>query len=182
MGYIKTYRNSKNVMNPAEVNFYSQTSLGASTTLVWTYSSTASGRTVRIPVKPNTQYIVKPYGDAVSSTIWRIATCNSEDIPNGTVGPTTVDVRTIVSSTSAPANGTYLWTDNDVKYIVMQINSSIYTDINDFKTLVGIYEVSEETTPTPSTCEPYNITDWYDWIKKKTASGWTEGNSEKAPF
>ena len=60
MGYVKTYRNSKNVMNPAEVNFYPQTSLGSTTTLIWNYSASASGRTVRIPVKPSTQYIIKP--------------------------------------------------------------------------------------------------------------------------
>lgn len=182
MGYVKTYRLSKNVMNPAEVNFYPQTSLGNSAVLVWTYSSSASGRTVRIPVKPSTQYIVKPYGDAASSTIWRIATCNSEDIPNGTVGPTTVDVRTIVSATEAPANGTYIWTGNDVKYIVMQINSTIYTDINDFKTMIGIYEVSGAGEITPATCEAYGVTGWFDWAKKKTATTWTDATTAKAPF
>ena len=182
MGYVKTYRLSKNKLNPAEVNLYSQTSLGNSVVLVWTYSSTAGGRTIRIPVKPSTQYIVKPYGDAASSTIWRIATTTSEDIPNGTTGPTTVDVQTIASSSSAPEKGTYFWTGSDVKYIIMQINSSLYTDINDLKTMIGLYEVSGEGEQTPATCEAYGVTDWYDWAKRKTATSWTDATTAKAPF
>lgn len=180
MGYVKTYRNSKNVMNPAEVNFYPQTSLGSTTTLIWNYSASASGRTVRIPVKPSTQYIIKPYGDATTSTIWRIATCDVEDVP--TASTISVPVQTVANSAIAPANGTYLWTGSNVKYIVMQINSSLYTDINDFKTMIGLYEVRGEGEPTPPTCEPYNVTDWYDWIKRKTETAWTNGTSGKAPF
>ena len=64
----------------------------------------------------------------------------------------------------------------------MQINSSLYTDINDFKTMIGLYEVRGEGEPTPPTCEPYNVTDWYDWIKRKTETAWTNGTSGKAPF
>lgn len=182
MGYVKTYRLSKNVINPAEVGIYPQTSLGNSLTLVWTYSSSASGRVIRIPCKPNTQYIIKPYGDALSSTIWRIATTTSEDIPNGTTGPTTVDVQTIASLSAAPAKGTYFWTGGSVKYIVMQIPGSVYTDINDLKTMIGLYEVSGEGEQTPATCEAYGITGWFDWAKRKTATSWTEATTEKAPF
>ena len=120
MGYVKTYRLSKNVMNPAQVEFLTQTSLGGSaSTLNWTYSASASGRTVRIPCKANTQYRIKPYGDALNTSIWRIATCNTDDVPNGTVGPTTVPVQTIAAATEAPTGGTYMWTGSDVKYIVM---------------------------------------------------------------
>lgn len=180
MGYVKTYRNSKNKMNPTEVELLSNTSLGASPTLQWTYSATASGRTVRIPCKAGTQYILKPYGDALSSTIWRIATCTVDDVP--TAGEPSVPVSTIISSSSVPANGTYMWTGSSVKYIIMQITSSIYTDIDDFKTIIGLYEVSGEAETTPSNCEPYNVIDWYDWIKRKTATAWTDGESEKAPF
>lgn len=182
MGYVKTYRNSKNVMNPAEVGIYSQTSLGNTATLSWVYSSTSSGRTVRIPCKAGTRYIIKPYGDALSSSIWRIATTSSDDIPNGTTGPSTVPVQTIVSSNTPPINGTYMWTGSSVKYIVVQITSATYTDIDDLKTMIALYEVSGEGETTPPTCEPYNTIGWYDWIKRKTNSGWTDGNSEKAPF
>lgn len=176
MGYIKTYRNSKNKINPTEVDLLSNTSLGASTTLQWTYSATASGRTIRIPCKSGTQYRIKPYGDALSSSIWRIATCTVDDVPTASV--TSVPVTTIVSSDSVPAAGTYLWTGSSVKYIIMQITSSIYTDINDLKTMIGLYEVSGQTDPTPITCEPYNTTGWYDWIKRKTATAWTDGENK----
>ena len=177
MGYAKTYRLSKNKMNPAEVTFYSQTSLGTSATLSWVYSSTSSGRTVRIPVKPSTQYRIKPYGDALSSVIWRIATCAVDDYP--TENQTVVPVQTVVSSTAVPVAGTYVWTGSNVKYLIMQITSSLYTDINDFKNMIGIYEVTGESQPTPATCEPYNVTGWYDWVKEKTASGWTDGDTKK---
>lgn len=181
MGYVKTYRNSKNVMNPAEVDLLPNTTLlGTSTTLNWNYSASASGRTIRIPCKPSTQYIVKPYGNALSSTIWRIATCIVDDVPTASV--TSVPVFTIISSDNVPSNGTYMWTGSSIKYIIMQITSSSYTDINDLKTMIGLYEVSGETEATPPTCEPYNTTAWYDWIKRKTATSWTDGESEKAPF
>lgn len=181
MGYVKTYRLSKNKLNPAEVGIYPQTSLGNSAALVWTYSSTASGKTVRIPCKANTQYIVKPYGDALSGNIWRICTCSSDDIPSSS-GPTTVDVRTIVSSNTPPEKGTYLWTGSDIKYIVLQIPGSVYTDINDLKTMIGLYEVSGANDATPSTCEAYGITDWYDWAKKKGDTLWVNATTAKAPF
>lgn len=181
MGYVKTYRLSKNVMNPAQVEFLTQTSLGGSaSTLNWTYSASASGRTVRIPVKSGTQYRIKPYGDALNSTIWRIATCNTDDVPNATT--TTVPVQTVAAATEAPAIGTYVWTGSDVKYIVMQINSTLYTDINDFKEMIGLYEVSGEEEITPSTCEAYNTTGWFDWAKRKTATSWTDATTAKAPF
>ena len=180
MGYVKTYRLSKNKINPAEVDLISNTSLGPGPTLSWTYSATASGRTIRIPVKPSTQYIIKPYGDATSSTIWRIATTNSELYP--TASATSIDVSTIAVPTEAPANGTYMWTGSSVKYIVMQINSSLYTDINDLKTMIGLYEVSGEGEQTPATCEAYGVTDWYDWAKRKTATSWTDATTAKAPF
>lgn len=105
-------------MNPAQVEFYTQTSLGGSTTtLQWTYSASASGRTIRIPVKSGTQYRIKPYGDALNSTIWRIATCNTDDVP--TASATNVPVQTVASATEAPTGGTYVWTGSDVKYLVM---------------------------------------------------------------
>ena len=176
MGYVKTYRLSKNVMNPAEVEFFTQTTLGNGVALNWAYSSTSSGRTIRIPVSPATQYRIKPYGDALSSSIWRIATCAVDYVPSEDV--ISVPVQTVVSSSTAPAGGTYVWTGSNVKYLVMQITSSLYTDINDFKNMIGIYEVSGETEPTPATCEPYNVTGWYDWIKKKTADGWTDGGNK----
>lgn len=180
MGLVKTYRNSKNKMDPAEVEFYTQTTLGSSTTLSWSYSSTASGKTIRIPVKPSTQYRIKPYGVALSSTFWRIATCTTDDVPTASVP--TIPVQTVVSSTVAPGAGTYVWTGSAVKYLIMQINSSIYTDIDDFKTIIGLYEVNGETEVTPPTCEPYNTTAWYDWIKRKTETTWTDGTTGKAPF
>ena len=180
MGYVKTYRNSKNIMNPAEVEFFTQTTLGTGVSLNWTYSATSSGRTIRIPVSPATQYRIKPYGDALSSSIWRIATYAVDDVPTENVP--SVPVQTVATSTTAPAAGTYVWTGSAVKYIVMQITSSIYTDIDDFKTMIAIYEVNRESATTPSTCEPYNTIGWYDWIKKKTADGWANGDSKKAPF
>lgn len=176
MGYIKTYRNSKNKINPSEVDLLSNTSLGATVTLQWTYNASSSGRTIRIPCKANTQYIIKPYGDALSSTIWRIATCTVDDVPTASVSP--VPVQTIVSSNTPPINGTYMWTGSAVKYIVVQITSATYTDIDDLKTMIALYEVSGQTDPTPITCEPYNTTAWYDWIKRKTASGWTDGENK----
>lgn len=180
MGYIKTYRNSKNIMNPATVGIYSQTSLGSSTALSWVYSSTAGGRVIRIPCLGNTQYVLKPYGNALAGNIWRVGTVTTDDVPNADT--TVVAVTTVISTSTPPANGTYFLTGRYVKYIVLQIPASIYTDINDLKTMIGLYQVSSNTEPTPINCEPYNITNWYDWIKEKTASGWTDGTTGKAPF
>lgn len=176
MGYIKTYRNSKNKINPATVEFYPQTSLGSSTALSWVYSSSASGRVVRIPCSSNTQYILKPYGDALAGNFWRIGTVNSSAVPNP--DSTVVAVNTIANSDTPPVKGTYFWTGNDIQYIVLQIPGSIYTDINDFKTMIGLYVVSSSTDPTPITCEPYNTKAWYDWIKRKTATAWTDGENK----
>lgn len=180
MGYVKTYRNSKNVMDPATVGIYIQTSLGSSAALSWVYSSSASGKVIRIPCSGNTRYVLKPYGDALASNIWRIGTVTTDDVP--TPDTTVIPVTTIVSSSTPPTNGTSFLTASNIKYIVLQIAGSIYTDINDLKTLIGLYQVSSNTEPTPITCEPYNVTAWYDWIKRKTASGWTDGTSQKYPI
>ena len=180
MGYVKTYRNSKNIMNPATVEFYTQTSLGSSTALSWVYSLSASGRVIRIPCRSNTQYVIKPYGDALAANIWRVGTVITSNVP--TPDATVVPVNTIANSDTPPAKGTYLWTGNNIQYIVLQIPSSIYTDINDFKTMIGLYIVSSEAEVTPPNCEPYNTVAWYDWIKQKTVTTWIDGDSKKAPF
>ena len=183
MGYVKTYRNSKNLINPENVYRLDYSSLSPASSAYepgenWRYSPGAAtpGCCYRIPVKPSTTYTLQYYDDSDSPTIiWRISETDSSNIPTAQIP---VPCTKIVYEEQAPTDGSTFTTSADTNYLVIQISRSKASTVSIFCTLVGLYD----GTVAPNSIEPYNTTDWYDWIKRKTASGWTDGESEKAPF
>lgn len=164
MGYVKTYRNSKNLFDKTNADVYEQANI---TNAQWV-KYTGTGKTIRIPVSEITEYSVS-IDSAIETSVFRILAITTDDIP---VIGTPVD-GTILTSSSADNTATFTTTVS-TKYIILQFSANIFDNAIDSLMLVN--------GGVPYDYEEYNVTAWYDFCKLKTADGWTDGTPQKAPF
>ena len=164
MGYVKTYRTSKNLFDKSNADIYEQTVIQSSQ---WQkYSGT--GKTIRIAIDELTTYSISIDSD-IDTSIFRILSINTDTIP---ISGTPVSGTTLIS-TSDDNTATFTTGEND-KYIIVQFSASLFDSAIDSLMLVkgGV----------PYDYEAYNVTAWYDFCKKKTATGWADSTAQQAPF
>ena len=166
MGYVKTYRNSKNLFDKSTADIYEGTNVGTDEAKWNKYSGT--GKTIRISVSPSKTYSVS-INSNIETAVFRallIATNATPEIGSSIVG-------TSVISSSADNTGTFT-TAADTLYIVMQFTAAVFDDcVNSLMLVNG---------SVPYSYEDYNVTAWYDFCKEKTADVWTDSTAQKAPF
>lgn len=104
---------------------------------------TGTGKTVRIPVLPSTNYAIS-IDTNIETTVFRVLELNTSDVP---VIGTPVTGHTLVTSTSD--NTATFTTAADTLYIVLQFTAAVFTDcINTLMLCTG-------TTPKPY--EPFGV-------------------------
>lgn len=166
MGYVKTYRASKNLFDKSTADIYEGTNVGTDEAKWNKYSGT--GKTIRIAVSPSTTYSVS-INSNIETAVFRallIATNATPESGSSIIG-------TSVISSSTDNTGTFT-TAADTLYIVMQFTAAVFDDcVNSLMLVNG---------SVPYSYEAYNVTAWYDFCKKKTADGWTDSTAKKAPF
>ena len=166
MGYVKTYRNSKNLFNKQNAEIYEATNVDADLNKWNKYSGT--GKTIRIAVSPSTTYSIS-IDSSIETAVFRVllvATNETPDFGTPVLGTTAV-------ASSADNTGTFT-TAADTQYIVMQFTAAVFDDcVNSLMLVSG---------GVPYNYEAYNVIAWYDFCKLKTADGWTDGTPQKAPF
>lgn len=166
MGYVKTYRNSKNLFDKTNADVYESTNIVVAENQWNKY--TGSGKTVRIPVSASTTYSIS-IDSAIETSVFRVLAISSEDIP--VVGSPVYGTNLI--TTSADNTGTFTTTAS-TKYIILQFSATVFDDaINSLMLVLGSVSYNFEA---------YNVTAWYDFCKKKTATGWADSTAQKAPF
>ena len=166
MGYVKTYRNSKNLFDKTGADVYESTNIVVADNQWNKYTGT--GKTVRIPVSASTTYSISINAD-IETSVFRVLAISSEDIP--AVGSPVYGTNLVTSS--ADNTGTFT-TTGSTKYIILQFSATVFDDaINSLMLVAG---------SVPYNFEAYNVTAWYDFCKLKTADGWTDGTPQKAPF
>lgn len=166
MGYVKTYRNSKNLFDKTGADVYESTNIVVADNQWNKYTGT--GKTVRIPVSASTTYSIS-INAAIETSVFRVLAISSEDVP--AVGSPVYGTNLITSS--ADNTGTFTTTAS-TKYIILQFSATVFDDaINSLMLVAG---------SVPYNFEAYNVTAWYDFCELKTASGWTPGTPAKAPF
>lgn len=166
MGYIKTYRNSKNLFDKSTADIYEGTNVGTDEAKWNKYSGT--GKTIRIAVSPSTTYSVS-IDSSIETVVFRALLISTNATPES--GSPVAGTSVISSSTDN--TGTFT-TAEDTLYIVMQFTAAIFDDCVDSLMLVS--------GNVPYSYEAYNVTAWYDFCKKKTATGWADSTAQKAPF
>lgn len=166
MGYVKTYRNSKNIFNKQNADIYEGTNVDAELGKWNKYTGT--GKTIRIAVSPSTTYSIS-INSNIETTVFRVLLVATNLTPElGTPVPGTAAVASSTDNT-----GTFT-TAADTQYIVMQFTAAVFDDcVNSLMLVSG---------SVPYDYEAYNVTGWYDFCKLKTADGWTDGTPQKAPF
>lgn len=166
MGYVKTYRNSKNIFDKTNADVYEQTNIVVADSQWNKYTGT--GKTIRIPVSASTQYSIS-IDSAIETSVFRVLAITTDDIPvigTGVYG-------TVLVSLSSDNTATFT-TTGSTKYVILQFSATVFDDaINSLMLVVG---------SVPYNFEAYNVTAWYDFCELKTASGWTPGTPAKAPF
>ena len=166
MGYVKTYRNSKNLFDKTGADVYESTNIVVADNQWNKYTGT--GKTVRIPVSASTTYSIS-INAAIETSVFRVLAISSEDVP--AVGSPVYGTNLITSS--ADNTGTFTTTAS-TKYIILQFSATVFDDaINSLMLVAG---------SVPYNFEAYNVTAWYDFCELKTATGWTPGTPAKAPF
>lgn len=166
MGYVKTYRNSKNLFDKSTADIYEGTNVGTDEAKWNKYSGT--GKTIRIAVSPSTTYSVS-IDASIETAVFRALIIATNATPES--GSSVVGTSVIASSTDN--TGTFT-TAADTQYVVMQFTATIFSDAVNSLMLV--------TGSVPYSYEDYNTTAWYDFCKKKTATGWADSTAQKAPF
>lgn len=166
MRYIKTYRNSKNLFDKNNADVYNKVFISIVNSN-WSVTS-GDGKTVRIPVNPSTTYSIS-IDSSIESNIFRVLSVSTNDIP---VADSPVNGNILVSSS---ANNTATFTTlANTTYIILQFTYTIFDNcINTLMLCTGSVSYSYEA---------YNVTGWYDFCKKKTATGWADSTAQKAPF
>lgn len=166
MGYVKTYRNSKNLFDKTGADVYESTNIVVADSQWNKYTGT--GKTVRISVSASTTYSIS-INSAIETSVFRVLAISSEDVP--AVGSPVYGTNLITSSADNTATFT---TTGTTKYIILQFSATVFDDaINSLMLVAG---------SVPYNFEAYNITAWYDFCELKTATGWTPGTPAKAPF
>lgn len=166
MGYVKTYRNSKNIFNKQNADIYESSNVDS---VIETWNKyTGTGKTVRIAVSPSTNYAIS-IDSNIETTVFRVLELNTNNVP---VIGTPVTGHSLVASSSD--NTATFTTAADTEYIVMQFTAAVFDDC--------IHSLMLVSGSVPYSYEAYNVTAWYDFCKKKTADNWTDGTTEKAPF
>lgn len=168
MGYVKTYRNSKNLFDKSNADIYPSTNI--STVQGYERWAVYDGvaKTVRIPCSVSTTYAIS-IDSEIEQTVFRILLINTKSVP---VADNPIYGTLIVSSSDD--NTAVFETLSDTKYMVIQISSAVFNDAIDTLMLC--------TGNVPYAYEAYDTTAWYDFCKKKTADGWTDSTAQKAPF
>lgn len=166
MGYVKTYRASKNLFDKTAADIYEATNVDADLGKWNKYSGT--GKTIRIAVSPSTTYSIS-IDSSVETAVFRVLLVATNETP---------DLGTPVFGTTAVAssadNTSTFTTAADTQYIVMQFTAAVFDDcVNSLMIVNGSL---------PYNYEAYGVTAWYDFCKKKTADGWTDSTPQKAPF
>lgn len=165
MGYVKTYRNSVNLFDKTNADIYNTTTIVPADNQWIKYTGT--GKTIRIPVRAKTKYGIS-IGSSIVTTVFRVILIDSENVPD-----TDSPVYGTIVVTSSADNTAIFTTGTSTKYIVFQVSAGIFTDAID--SLMLCYDVARPY-------EAYNTTAWYDFCKKKTATGWADSTAQKAPF
>ena len=166
MGYVKTYRNSKNLFNKINADIYEATNVDAEQGKWNKYSGT--GKTIRIAVSPSTTYSIS-IDLNVETAVFRVLLVATNATPE--LGTPVLGTAAVASSTDN--TGTFT-TAADTQYIVLQFTAAVFDDcVNSLMLVSG---------SVPYSYEAYNVIAWYDFCKLKTADGWTEGTPQKAPF
>ena len=166
MGYVKTYRASKNLFDKSNADIYEGSNVD-STLETWN-KYTGTGKTVRIAVSPSTNYAIS-IDSNIETTVFRVLELNTNNVP---VIGTPVTGHSLVAS-SADNTATFT-TSADTLYIVLQFSAAVFDSCIDTLMLC--------TGSVPYNYEAYGVTAWYDFCKKKTADGWTDSTPQKAPF
>lgn len=166
MGYVKTYRNSKNLFDKNNADVYNKVFISIVNSN-WSITS-GDGKTVRIPINPSTTYSIS-IDSSIESNIFRVLSVSTNDIP---IADSPVN-GTILVSSSVNNTATFTTLANTI-YIILQFTYTVFDDC--INTLMLC------TESVPYTYEAYNVTAWYDFCKLKTADGWTDGTPQKAPF
>lgn len=166
MGYVKTYRNSKNLFDKSNADVYEATNIVVADSQWNKYSGT--GKTLRIAVAASTTYSIS-IASNIETNIFRVLAISSDNIP--VVGTGVYGTNLITSSDDNTATFT---TTASTKYIILQFSANVLDNAIDSLMLVN--------GGVPYTYEEYNVTTWYDFCKIKTASAWTDGTPAKAPF
>ena len=166
MGYVKTYRNSKNLFDKTNADVYENTNIVVADSQWNKYTGT--GKTIRIAVSASTQYSVS-IDSAIETSVFRVLAIATDDIP--VIGTGVYGTVLVLSSSDNTATFT---TTGSTKYVILQFSATVFDDaINSLMLVVG---------SVPYNFEAYNVTAWYDFCELKTASGWTPGTPAKAPF
>ena len=166
MGYVKTYRNSKNLFDKSNADVYESTNIVVADNQWNKYTGT--GKTLRIAVAASTKYSIS-IASSIETSVFRVLAIASEDIP--VIGTPVYGTNLITSSTDNTATFT---TTASTKYIILQFSANIFDNAIDSLMLVN--------GGVPYAYEAYNVAAWYDFCKLKTASAWTDGTPAKAPF
>lgn len=166
MGYVKTYRNSKNLFDKSNADIYDSTLIDTGSSKWNKYDGT--GKTVRIPVSPSTNYAIS-IDLAIETSVFRVLAVSTSDVP--IIGSPVSGITLMAQSED---NTAIFTTDTNTLYIVIQFTSAVFDNcVNSLMLVNG---------SVPYKYEAYNITAWYDFCELKTASGWTPGTPAKAPF
>lgn len=166
MGYVKTYRNSKNLFNKQNADIYEATNVDSE--LAKWNKYTGTGKTIRIAVSPSTTYSISIESN-IETTVFRVLLVATNATPE--IGTPVMGSTAVASSTDN--TGTFT-TAADTQYIVMQFTAAVFDDCVNSLMLVN--------DSVPYNYEAYGVTAWYDFCKKKTADGWTDSTAQKAPF
>lgn len=165
MGYVKTYRNSKNLFDKTSADVYEGTNISPEQQQWNKYSGT--GKTIRIAVSSSTTYSLSIDAE-IETSVFRILAVATNAVPGDS------PVAGTILITSSTDNATTFRTAADTLYIVIQFTAAVFDDcVNSIMLVNGSVSYDYET---------YGVTAWYDFCKEKAASGWTDGNSEKSPF
>lgn len=166
MGYVKTYRNSKNLFDKSNADVYDSTNIVPADSQWNKYTGT--GKTIRIAVAASTNYSIS-IASSIETSVFRVLAIASDNTP--VVGTPIYGTNLITSSNDNTATFT---TTASTKYIILQFSANIFDNAIDSLMLVN--------GGVPYAYEAYNVTAWYDFCKKKTADGWTDSTAQKAPF
>ena len=166
MGYVKTYRNSKNLFDKTGADVYEGTNVSPEQQSWNKYSGT--GKTIRIAVSASTTYSLSIDPQIITAVFRVLAVATSTEPDAG------APVSGTILITSSSDNTATFTTAADTQYIVMQFTATVFDDcVNSLMLVSGSM---------PYSYEAYGVTAWYDFCKKKTADGWTDGTTAKAPF
>lgn len=166
MGYVKTYRNSKNLFDKSNADVYDSTNIVPADSQWNKYTGT--GKTIRIAVAASTNYSIS-IASNIETSVFRVLAIASDNTP--VVGTPIYGTNLITSSNDNTATFT---TTASTKYIILQFSANIFDNAIDSLMLVN--------GGVPYAYEAYNVTAWYDFCKLKTAPAWTDGTPAKAPF